>query len=222
MLRHQHEHFAKLVRDAEEERNNAVRDGQRARQELDDKTRELQRVYESADNFVQQKDQAIGQALSEAAEWRRQAQERDGIVQLLENRAVDMQAHIRNLENHADAQHDARMAVSEETMDRERQQLRHELQTVRTQCGEAQIRVDLLLKAESMMERQNFQLREEIRSGSFPASEAAFESADRLLRSQREVKDLERQNRELRQDRSASRERLNLCRRRLGTQWNSV
>jgi hypothetical protein len=167
MLRHQHEHFEKLVRDAEEEKNRAIQDGHRARRELDDKTQELQRVYESAGNFVQQKDQAIEQALAEAAEWRRLAQERDGTVQLLENRASDMHAHIRNIENHANAQHDARMAMSEETMEMEREQHRRELQAVRSQCGDAQVRIDLLMKAESMMEQRNAQLRAEIRSGVF-------------------------------------------------------
>ena len=81
----------------------------------------------------------------------------------------------------------------------EREQYRRELQTVMSQCGDAQVRIDLLMKAESLMEQQHDRLREEIRSGSYPASEAAVESSDRLLRSQLQVKDLERQVRELKQ-----------------------
>ena len=55
------------------------------------------------------------------------------------------------------------------------------------------------MKAESLMEQRSVQLREEIRSGSYLASEAAVESSGRLLRAQLQVKDLERQVRELKQ-----------------------
>jgi hypothetical protein len=80
----------------------------------------------------------------------------------------------------------------------EREQYRRELQPVRSQCGDAQVRIDLLMKAESLMEQQNDRLLEEIRSGSYLASEATVESSDRLLRAQLQVKDLERQVREFR------------------------
>ena len=54
VCRQQHEHFTRLVRDAEEEKNRAVQEGQRARQQLEHTTQELQRVSESAGAYVQQ------------------------------------------------------------------------------------------------------------------------------------------------------------------------
>ena len=42
VYRQQHEHYTRMVQTAEEEKNRAIQDGQRTRQELDDKTRELQ------------------------------------------------------------------------------------------------------------------------------------------------------------------------------------
>ena len=94
VYRQQHDLFSRLVRAAEEEKNRAVQDGQRARQEMANKTQELQRVYESAGAFAQQKDQIIEQTHAEMNEWRRVAQERDGVVQFLENRMADTQAYI--------------------------------------------------------------------------------------------------------------------------------
>ena len=43
IYRQQHEHYIKLVRNTEEGRDRAIQDGQRARQELENKTQELQR-----------------------------------------------------------------------------------------------------------------------------------------------------------------------------------
>jgi len=84
IYRQQHERYIKLVRNDEEEKNRALQEGQRARQELESKAQELQRVHESAGAHVQQKDQPIERTLAEANERRRAAQERDDIAQLLE------------------------------------------------------------------------------------------------------------------------------------------
>ena len=131
------------------------------------------------------------------------AQERDGVVQLLENRSADMNAHIRNLEEHANAEHDAYRARTEETFEVERAQYRRELQAVRTQCGDAQVRVDILLKAESMMEEQIRRYRGESQSGRYPAADAAVEGSEKFLRAEAQVHDLERQNRDLRNNEAA-------------------
>ena len=114
-----------------------------------------------------------------------------------------MNAHIRNLENHANAQHDARMAVSEETREMEREQSRRELQAMRSQCGEAQVRIDLLLKAEA-------RLQEEVRSGGYPAADARAESSERLLRAQLAARELERQVQDLRHVEEAQQRKIDM------------
>ena len=68
IYRQQHEHYIRLVRNAEEEKNCAVQEGQRARQDLESKAQELQRVYESAGAYVQQKDQTMERTLAEVNE----------------------------------------------------------------------------------------------------------------------------------------------------------
>ena len=121
-----------MVRTAEEEeQNRAVQEGHRARHELESNTHELLRVYESAGAHVQQKGQTIERALAEANEWRRAAQERDGIVQLLETWVADAQAYIQNLENRAISEHDAYRAQCEERFESEKR----DLERARTQCG---------------------------------------------------------------------------------------
>ena len=83
-----------------------------------------------------------------------------------------MHAHIRNLEDHANAEYGAYKTRTEETVEMEREQHRRELQAVRSQCGDAQVRIDLLIKSESMMQRQIDQLRAGAHSGAYPTSEA--------------------------------------------------
>ena len=217
IYRQQHERYIKLARSAEEERNRALQEGQRARQELESKTQELQRVYESAGAYVQQKDQTIERTLAEAYEWRRAAQEKDDIVQLLETRVADSQAYIQNLETPANSKHDAYRAPCEVRFDSGK----HDLERATAQCADSQTRIDLMLRSEAIMERQNGQLREELRSGSYPASEAVAGTADRLLRSPKQVKDLEKQVQDLRQVEESQQRKSKSCRWHLLARVNS-
>ena len=72
------------------------------------------------------------------------------------------------------------------------------------------------------MEQQNDRPREEIRSGSYPASEAAVESSDRLLRALVQVRELERQVRNSSTQRRVNRGRSTLFKRQLHVQWYRV
>jgi hypothetical protein len=95
------------------------------------------------------------------------------------------------------------MAVSEETREMEREQNRRELQAMRSQCGEAQVRIDLLLKAEA-------RLQEEVRSGGYPAAEARAESSERFLRTQLAAREFERQAHDLRQVEEAQQRKIDM------------
>ena len=122
------------------------------------------------------------------------AQERDGIVQLLETRGADNQSFIRDLENRATTEHDAYRTQCEQRFMSERR----ELERVQRQCGEGQERIDTLIKSEAIMAQHIERLQTEARSGGYPATEAVAETSERLYRSQIQIRDLERQLQEAR------------------------
>ena len=109
-------------------------------------------------------------------EWRRVAQERDGVIQLVETRVADGRSFIRDLEHRANTEHDADRAQREQRFMSERR----ELDRAQRQCGEGQERIDTLITSEVIMAQHIERLQSEARSGGYPATEAVAETSETL------------------------------------------
>ena len=78
ITRQQHDNFMRLYTKAEEDKKDVVAAGQRAQHQL-------QQIYQDADRFVVEKQQAVDQAVHKAEQMKQVAQKREGVARFFEN-----------------------------------------------------------------------------------------------------------------------------------------
>ena len=124
-------------------------------------------------------------ARAEAEEWARAAHKREGVAQ-------DVERQTRNYEAPVRIESDSLRGGSELRINR----YISERGEATAHCAEARITMDRLLRAEIASEEQVARLRTELQSRGCPTAGFGAPDEERLLRSQKEIRQLEQEETE--------------------------